>query len=78
MSSLSKYFTPIASTIGFLALSNLISVDAAGAISTTLTNGGFESNYSGWTTTGDTTVQPTFQLINPPTGSNHALSLLHH
>lgn len=73
MSSLSKYFTPIASTIGFLALSNLISVDAAGAISTTLTNGGFESNYSGWTTTGDTTVQPTFQLINPPTGSNHAL-----
>ena len=32
MSILKKYFTPIASTIGFLALSNLISVDAAGAV----------------------------------------------
>ncbi len=73
MSTFSKYFTPIASTIGFLALSNLISVDAAGAVSTTLTNGGFESNYSGWTTTGDTTVQQAFQGINAPTGSNHAL-----
>lgn len=73
MSTLKKYFTPIASTIGFLALSNLISVDAASAVSVTFTNGGFESNYSGWATTGDATVQQTLQGINAPTGSNQAL-----
>lgn len=73
MSNLKKYFTPIASTIGFLALSNLISVDAAGAVSVTFSNGSFESGYSGWTTTGDATVQPTFQGINAPSGSSQAL-----
>lgn len=72
MSTRKKYFTPIASTIGFLALSNLISVDAASAVSVTFSNGSFESNYSGWTTTGDATIQQAFQGI-VPSGSNQAL-----
>ena len=72
MSNLKKYFTPIASTIGFLALSNLISVNAASAVSVTFSNGSFESDYSSWTTTGDATIQQAFQEINP-SGSNQAL-----
>ncbi len=67
-----KYFTPIASTFSFLALSQLICIDTARALNF-ISNGGFESNYSSWTTTGDASIQQTFQGIAAPTGTNHAL-----
>lgn len=38
-----------------------------------ITNRGFESNFDGWNTIGDTSIQNTFQGIDPISGNNHAL-----
>lgn len=63
-------------TVGFtslLTLSSLLTIDSAFAFSVTFNNAGFENQYDGWTTTGDATVQPIFQNINPTAGSSQAL-----
>jgi hypothetical protein len=71
-----KNLTRIVSTIGLLTVGNLIFTDAANAFSVTFSgteNLGFENQYNGWTTIGDTTVQSTFQTIAPQGGSYQAL-----
>jgi hypothetical protein len=74
MSTFNKYLTSISTTIGLLSIANLGSIDTAQAFSANLTNGGFESSFSdGWTTTGDSSRQATFQSISPSSGSNQAL-----
>ena len=77
MSTFNKYLTSISSTIGLLAIANLVSIDSAQAFSANFTNGSFESSFStGWTTTGggDSSIQGgNVQGIAPTSGSNHAL-----
>ena len=68
--------TRIASLIGFLTVGNLFLIDAAAAFSITFSgteNFGFEEQYDGWTTFGDTTVESTFQTISPQGGDYQAL-----
>ncbi|MDJ0536921.1 MAG: hypothetical protein QNJ70_31290 [Xenococcaceae cyanobacterium MO_207.B15] len=64
-------------TLLFLALSNFIAVNPVEAFSITFDNSGFEGTGSGgftsWNTTGDTSVQSTFQTISPTAGSYQAL-----
>jgi hypothetical protein len=71
-----KNLTPVV-TIGFLICGNLIFIDTADAFSVTFSGGvenlGFENQYNGWTTFGDTTVQSTFQGISPQGGTSQAL-----
>ncbi|MEM8828800.1 MAG: hypothetical protein AAGE96_05515 [Cyanobacteria bacterium P01_G01_bin.19] len=66
--------------INFFCLTGLVTlgssfllVDAASAFSVTFSNGGFESNYDSWTTTGDASIQSTFQTISPTNPTNQAL-----
>ena len=60
-----------------LALSNLFIVNPADAFSVTFENAGFEGSgtggFDGWNTTGDTSIQSTFQSISPTAGSYQAL-----
>ena len=66
----------ITSTLGFLTFGNLFLIDAAAAFSITFSgteNFGFEEQYDGWTTFGDTTVESTFQTIAPQGGNYQAL-----
>ena len=68
--------TRIASIIGFLTVGNLFLIDAAAAFSITFSgteNFGFEEQYDGWTTFGDTNVESTFQTISPQGGDYQAL-----
>ena len=63
-------------TFGFLGIYNLIAIAPANAFTVTFNgteNLGFENQYNGWTTTGDTTVQSTFQSISPQSGNYQAL-----
>ena len=64
-------------SILFLALSNFIAVNPAQAFSVTFDNTGFEDTgsggFTGWTTTGDASIQSTFQTISPIAGSYQAL-----
>ena len=63
-------------TLGFLGISSLIAIAPANAFTVTFSsteNLGFENQYNGWTTVGDTTVQSTFQTIAPQSGSYQAL-----
>ncbi len=57
----------------FVTLSSLLAIDSASAFSVTFDNAGFEDQYNSWTTTGDTTVQSTFQGISPTAGTSQAL-----
>ena len=80
-----KNSTRIASIIGLLTLSNLVFTNAANAFSVTFDDGsgnttnladfntGFESQYTGWSTNGDTTVPSTFQNISTQSGIGQAL-----
>ena len=75
MSILLKKSTLI-NTLGFLGICNLIAIAPANAFSITFSgteNLGFENQYNGWSTIGDTTVQSTFQEISPQAGSYQAL-----
>ena len=68
-------------TILFIILSNVIAVNPAQAFSVTFDNTGFEDSgdgndtggFTGWTTTGDTSIQSSFQTISPISGSYQAL-----
>ncbi len=72
-----KNVTRIASTISLVTFGSLLFIDAANAFSITFGGGvenlGFEDQFNGWTTTGDATVQSTFQTISPQGGSSQAL-----
>lgn len=71
--SLSHFLKSISLVTGSLVVTTALFTDSAAAFSVTFTNGGFENNYSSWGQTGDTSIQNTFQSINPVAGSNHAL-----
>jgi hypothetical protein len=58
---------------GSLVISSILLPNSASAFSVTFQNGGFESNYNNWSQTGDTSIQGTFQAINPINGDYQAL-----
>ena len=58
--------------VSLLGLSSLIYSRPATAISLIL-NSGFENDYDSWTRIGDTSIQETFQGIEPIGGNNQAL-----
>ena len=61
------------SLASFVALSSLVLNLPAHAFSVNFNNTDFENNFTGWDTTGDASIQQTFQGINPVGGSNQAL-----
>lgn len=64
-------------SVFFLAVINLIAVNPASAFNVTFTDTGFEDSgdgtFTGWLTTGDATIQSTFQGISPTNGAYQAL-----
>lgn len=64
-------------TVLLIAISNFMAVSPANAFSVTFENAGFEGTgtggFDGWSTTGDTSIQSTFQSISPTAGSYQAL-----
>lgn len=86
-SHFSKSLVSVATTIGFVAIGNFVSIDAANAFSVTFgngdvntfTNSGFESSTNGWSTYGDVTtigsgiVSGNGTSVNPVSGSNQAI-----
>jgi hypothetical protein len=72
--SLSHFLKSIPLVTGSLIITSTLFPNSAIAFSVGFTNGGFESNYSDWQQTGDTSIQQgAFQTISPVAGSNHAL-----
>ena len=53
--------------------SSFLLINSAAAFSVTFANGGFENNYDSWTTTGDASIQSTFQTISPTADTYQAL-----
>lgn len=63
----------IFSLFGFFGLSSLILHLPANAFTVNFNNTDFEDDFTGWNTTGDTSIQQVFQGIEPVGGSNQAL-----
>lgn len=61
------------SLASLFSLSSLAINLPARAFSVDFNNTDFENGYTGWTTTGDASIQPVFQGINPVGGNNQAL-----
>jgi hypothetical protein len=71
--SLSRFLKSISWLTGTLVISSILLPDSASAFSTNFTNQGFESSYSNWSQTGDTSIQGTFQTTAPIQGNSQAL-----
>lgn len=64
------------STVGLIGFCSFVSIATshpAGAFTVDFNNTDFESDYANWNITGDTSIQESFQGINPPGGNNQAL-----
>ncbi|MEM9271476.1 MAG: hypothetical protein AAGA80_00745 [Cyanobacteria bacterium P01_F01_bin.143] len=57
----SKKVIPLVSLLSFISLSSLLSISPAQAFTVTFENTDFESDFDGWTTTGDTSIQQDFE-----------------
>lgn len=72
-----RYLINTASLISLLGLTNLIFSHSVQAqfldFTSDFENTGFEDNFNGWDTIGDTSIQNTFQGIDPISGNNQAL-----
>ena len=74
-SRISRSLVYISSTLGLLTISNLVFIDSAGAFNVNFSNGGFESNLTNWSSTGDVTTNTIIDGIEPVsgTGTNQAI-----
>jgi hypothetical protein len=77
LSRQTKLFSTIASTLGLIAVSNLVLIDSAKAFSVTFQNNGFEDPIVGsqndWNTIGDVTTTGTIDGIVPTNAAKQAI-----
>lgn len=73
MSMSRKNFIRTVSLISLFGLAHLLTSNSASAFTVDFQNTDFENDYTNWNTTGDTSIQGTFQGIAPIGGSNQAL-----
>ena len=73
LSRISRSLVYISSTLGLLTVSNLVSIDPANAFNVNFSNGGFESNLTDWSSTGDVTVNTGIDEVSPISGNNQAI-----
>lgn len=57
----SKKLTSLIGLLSFISLGSLLSISPAQAFTVTFENTDFESDFDGWTTTGDTSIQQDFE-----------------